>query len=133
MSILPLIVRISATDWAEGGWHIEEAVKLSSILKIKGVDLIDTSSGGILPIAKIPVGPGFQVQFADRIKNETGILTGAVGLITEAQQAEDIILKGQADLILTARESLRDPHLALHFARTLGAVIAWPLQYSRAK
>jgi len=130
---LPLLVRISATDWAEGGWNIEEAVKLSAILKQAGVDLIDCSSGGLVPYAKIPLGPGYQVAFAERIKKETGILTGAVGMITEAQQAEDILANGQADLILIARASLRDPYFALHAAKSLDDDIVWPLQYQRAK
>jgi len=130
---LPLFVRISATDWADGGWNIEEAVKLSSILKQNGVDLIDCSSGGLVPYQKIPLGPGYQVPFAERIKKETGILTGTVGLITEAQQAEDILEKGQADLILIARASLSDPHFALHAAKILEDNIEWPLQYLRAK
>ena len=130
---LPLFVRISATDWVEGGWNIDEAVELSKILKGQGVDLIDCSSGGMVPYAKIPVGPGYQVAFAERIKKETGILTGAVGLITEVQQAEDILAHGQADLIIIARASLRDPYLALHAAQLLEDDIAWPLQYQRAK
>jgi 2,4-dienoyl-CoA reductase-like NADH-dependent reductase (Old Yellow Enzyme family) len=130
---LPLFVRISATDWAEGGWDINEAVQLSSILKIYGVDLIDCSSGGLIPNVQIPLAPGYQVPFSDRIKKETGILTGAVGLITEVQQAEDILLEGKADLVIMARESLREPYFALHAARLLGDDIAWPLQYSRAK
>ncbi len=132
-SNLPLFVRLSATDWAEGGWNADETVQLSSILKQKGVDLIDTSSGGMVPNAKIPLGPGYQVPFAERIKNETGILTGAVGLITETQQAEDIVQKGQADLILIARASLRNPYFALHAAKILGDEIEWPWQYLRAK
>jgi len=130
---LPLFVRISATDWAEGGWNIDEAVKLSKILKNLRVDLIDCSSGGQVPYAKIPVGPGFQVAFAEKIKNESDILTGAVGLITEVQQAEDILENNRADLILIARASLRDPHFALHAARILEDDIEWPLQYQRAK
>lgn len=130
---LPLFVRISATDWAEGGWNVYEAVQLASILKQNGVDLIDSSSGGLVPGVKIPLGPGYQVPFAERIKNETGILTGTVGLITEARQAEDILQKGQADLILIARESLRDPYFALNAAKLLGDNIEWPLQYLRAK
>lgn len=130
---LPMFVRLSATDWAEKGWDANEAVQLSSILKLNGVDLIDCSSGGLVPDIKIPVGPGYQVAFAERIKKEANILTGAVGLITEAQQAEDILLKGQADLIIMARASLRDPYFALHAARGLGDDIAWPLQYKRAK
>jgi 2,4-dienoyl-CoA reductase-like NADH-dependent reductase (Old Yellow Enzyme family) len=130
---LPLFVRISATDWAEGGWNIEEAVKLSAILKEQGVDLIDCSSGGLVPYAKIPVGPGYQVAFAEQIKKEAGILTGAVGMITEVQQAEDILSNGQADLIIIARASLRDPYFALHAAPVLEDDIVWPLQYQRAK
>lgn len=130
---LPLFVRISATDWAEGGWNIDEAIQLSSILKVQGIDLIDCSSGGLVPYAKVPFGPGYQVHFAERIKKETGLLTGAVGLITEVQQAEDILEKGQADLILIARESLREPYFALHAAPVLEDDINWPLQYLRAK
>jgi len=130
---LPLFVRISATDWAEGGWNLEEAVQLSSILKQEGVDLIDCSSGGLVPHQKIPLGPGYQVAFAERIKNETGILTGAVGLITGVQQAEDILQKGQADLILIARQSLWDPYFALNAANLFGDKHEWPLQYLREK
>ncbi|HUW06680.1 MAG TPA: NADPH dehydrogenase NamA [Williamwhitmania sp.] len=130
---LPLFVRISATDWAEGGWDVDEAVKLSAILKQHGVDLIDTSSGGMVAHAKIPLGPSYQVPFAERIKRESGIMTGAVGLITEAQQAEDILQKGQADLILIARQSLRDPNFPLHAAKQLGDDVEWPVQYVRGK
>ena len=130
---LPLFVRISATDWADGGWNADEAVQLAAILKNIGVDLIDCSSGGLVPHQKIPLGPGYQVPFAERLKKETGILTGSVGLITEAQQAEDILQKGQADMILIARESLRDPYFALNAAKVLGDDMEWPLQYLRAK
>jgi 2,4-dienoyl-CoA reductase-like NADH-dependent reductase (Old Yellow Enzyme family) len=130
---LPLFVRISATDWAEGGWNIEESVQLSKILKEKGVDLMDVSSGGLVSHQQIPLGPGYQVPFAEKIKKETGILTGAVGLITEANQAEEIVATGKADLVLFARESLRNPYLALDFAKELGAEIQWPKQYERAK
>jgi 2,4-dienoyl-CoA reductase-like NADH-dependent reductase (Old Yellow Enzyme family) len=130
---LPLLVRISATDWAEGGWNEEESVKLVAILKEKGVDLIDCSSGGMVGGVRIPLGPGYQVRFAEKIKKETGIPTGAVGLITTAQQAEAIVADGQADLILIARESLRDPYFPLHAAQQLGATITWPNQYLRAK
>ncbi len=130
---LPLFVRISATDWADGGWNADEAVQLAAILKNIGVDLIDCSSGGLVPHQKIPLGPGYQVPFAERLKEETGILTGSVGLITEAQQAEDILQKGQADMILIARESLRDPYFALNAAKILGDDLEWPLQYLRAK
>ena len=118
---LPLFVRISATDWAEGGWNAEESVKLSAILKDKGVDLIDVSSGALVSYQKIPVEPNYQVPFAEQIKKETGILTGAVGLITEAHQAEEIITSGKADMVLFARESLRDPNLALTFAHDQNA------------
>ncbi|MBS1932929.1 MAG: NADPH dehydrogenase NamA [Bacteroidetes bacterium] len=130
---LPLLVRISSTDWVEGGWDVDQSVKLSSILKSEGVDLIDCSSGGTSPHAKIPLGPGYQVPFAQRIKKETGIMTGAVGLITTAQQAEEILNKGQADLIMIAREFLRDPYFPLHAAYVLGADLKWPSQYERAK
>jgi len=132
-SDLPLFVRISATDWAEGGWNPEESVKLSKILKEKGVDLIDVSSGGLVSHQQIPLKPGYQVEFAEKIKNEAAILTGAVGLITEANQAEEILQNNQADLVLFARESLRDPNLPLHFAKELNEDILWPKQYARAK
>jgi 2,4-dienoyl-CoA reductase-like NADH-dependent reductase (Old Yellow Enzyme family) len=130
---LPLFVRISATDWANGGWDADESVRLSAILKTREVDLIDCSSGGLAPNIKIPIGPGYQVGFAERIKKETGILTGAVGLITEFQQAENILNNGQADLIILARASLRDPYFPLHAAKNFGEDIKWPVQYERAK
>ena len=130
---LPLFVRISATDWAEGGWNENESTQLAAILKIKGVDLIDCSSGGLVHHQKIPLGPGYQVPFAEKIKKLTGILTGAVGLITSAQQAEDILVKEQADLIFFARESLRNSNFPLHAAKVLGDEIDWPVQYLRAK
>jgi 2,4-dienoyl-CoA reductase-like NADH-dependent reductase (Old Yellow Enzyme family) len=129
----PLFVRISATDWAEGGWNIEESVRFSAILKDKGVDLIDVSSGGLVSHQKISLGPNYQVPFAEKIKKEVGILTGAVGLITDAHQAESILVDEKADLILFARESLRDPNLALNFAKELGTDVEWPKQYDRAK
>lgn len=130
---LPLFVRISATDWAEGGWNPEESVQLSKILKEKGVDLIDVSSGGLVSYQKIPVGPGYQVNFAAKIRKEVNIATGAVGLITEAKQAETILKNAQADLVLFARESLRNPNLPLDFAKELNDDIQWPKQYERAK
>ncbi len=130
---LPLFVRISATDWAEGGWNAEESVQLSKILKEMGVDLIDVSSGGLVSHQQIPLGPNYQVPFAEKIKNETGILTAAVGLITKADQAESILATGKADLVLFARESLRNPNLPLTFAKELNADIKWPKQYDRAK
>jgi 2,4-dienoyl-CoA reductase-like NADH-dependent reductase (Old Yellow Enzyme family) len=128
-----LFVRISATDWVDGGWNIEESIQLSAALKTKGVDLVDCSSGGASPKQNIPLAPGYQVPFADRIKKETGILTGAVGLITTAQQSEEILMKQQADLIVLAREFLRDPYFPLHAAYTLHEDIPWPVQYGRAK
>ena len=129
----PLFVRISASDWVEAGWTIDDSVKLSSILKIRGIDLIDASSGGSVPYAKIPAAPGYQVPFAAAIKKQTGILTGAVGIITTAQQAEEILKKQQADVIIIAREHLRDPYFALHAAKELAEDITWPDQYARAK
>ena len=132
-SDLPLFVRISSSDWVEGGWDIADSVRLSKILKEEGVDLIDCSSGGNIGHAKIPVGPGYQVPFAKQIKEEAGILTGAVGLITNAQQAENILANNEADLIILAREFLRDPYFPLHAASVLGQDIAWPVQYERAK
>ena len=129
---LPLFVRISATDWAEGGWTADESVELSRHLRERGIDLVDVSSGGLVPHAKIPAGPGFQVPFADRIRKETGIPTAAVGLITEPHQANDIIAKGQADIVLLAREMLRDPYWPLHAAESLGNTATWPVQYLRA-
>lgn len=129
----PLLVRISATDWVDGGWNIEESVKLATILKQKGVDMIDVSTGGLVPNAHIPVGSGFQVPFAERIRKDAGILTGAVGLITDAAQAEEILEQGKADMIFIARESLRNPYFALNAAKLLGDDIEWPLQYQRAK
>jgi 2,4-dienoyl-CoA reductase-like NADH-dependent reductase (Old Yellow Enzyme family) len=128
----PLWLRISATDWAEGGWDIEQSVELSRGLAGLGVDLVDVSSGGLVPGVKIPVGPGYQVAFAARIRKETGIATGAVGLITKPQQAEEIIASGHADVVLLAREELRDPYFPRRAAKELGAEIDVPLQYQRA-
>ena len=129
---LPLFVRISATDWAEGGWSPDESVELARRLREHGVDLVDVSSGGQVPNAKIPVGPGFQVPFAARIRREAGIPTAAVGMITEPQQANDIIASGEADMVLLAREMLRDPYWPLHAAAALGETASWPVQYLRA-
>ncbi len=129
----PLLVRISATDYVEGGWTIEDSVRLSKLLKEEGVDLIDVSSGGNVPDAKIPNSPGYQVPFAARIKSEVQIPTAAVGLITSAQQAESILEKNEADLIFIARESLRNPNFPLDAAQELGSEISWPSQYERAK
>ncbi|NCT68600.1 MAG: NADH:flavin oxidoreductase/NADH oxidase [Rhodanobacteraceae bacterium] len=128
----PLVVRVSATDWAEGGWDIDECVELARWLKRDGVDLIDCSSGGAVPHAKVPAAPGYQVPFAARIRREAGIATGAVGLITEPRQAADILARGDADLVLLARESLRDPYFPRRAAAELGVAIEAPPQYRRA-
>lgn len=128
----PLFVRISSTDWVDGGWNVDDSVALAGCLKRLGVDLIDCSSGGNAPGARIPLGPGYQVPFAQRIRTEAQILTGAVGLITDAHQAEGIIRDGEADLVLLARELLRDPHWPLHAAAILGQQPAPPVQYARA-
>lgn len=128
----PLFVRISASDWVEGGWDLEQSVELARSLKQLGVDLIDCSSGGTMPHAKIPAGPGYQTPFAQRIRHEAEILTGAVGMITSPVQAEQIIGTGQADAILIAREFLRDPYWPLRAATELGQSISWPVQYLRA-
>ena len=129
---LPLFIRISATDWVEGGWDVEQSLDLARQLKPLGVDLVDVSSGGMVPKAQIPVGPGFQVPFAERIRREAGLPTGAVGLIREPAQAEEIVQRGQADLVLLARELLRDPHWPYRAARALGAPSPLPVQYARA-
>lgn len=129
----PLFVRISATDWVEGGWTEDDSVTLAKTLKTQGVDLIDCSTGGNTSKARIPVGPGYQVPFAEKIKKEAGILTGAVGLITEPAQANEIIESGQADIVLLAREMLRDPYFPLTASYELDADIQWPSQYERAK
>jgi 2,4-dienoyl-CoA reductase-like NADH-dependent reductase (Old Yellow Enzyme family) len=128
----PLWVRISATDWAEGGWNADESADLGRVLKQHGVDLIDTSSGALVEYAKIPAGPGYQVEFADKIRREAGIATGAVGMITDPAQADTIIRTGQADVVLLARELLRDPYWPLHAAERLGQKITWPAQYLRS-
>ena len=129
---LPLLVRISATDWQDGGWDLEQSVALARQLGPLGVDLIDCSSGGMVPGTSVPLGPGYQTPFAERIRREAGIATGAVGLITEAVQAEHIIRTGQADLVLLARAMLRDPYWPLRAARELGQQMSWPVQYLRA-
>lgn len=129
---LPLFVRISATDWAEGGWDLEQSIKLARQLRSLGVDLVDCSSGGTLPHARVPVGPGYQSAFAETIRRQAGIPTGAVGMITDPAQADHIIRTGQADLILMAREFLRHPYWPLRAARELGYQTSWPVQYLRA-
>lgn len=130
---LPLFVRISSTDWSPGGWDEHESAKLAAILKDYGVDLIDCSSGGILPHIRIPVAPGYQTIFAGQIKKSANILTGAVGLITAAEQAEAILQDELADIILIARASLRDPYFPMHAAKIVGDDIKFPAQYERAK
>jgi 2,4-dienoyl-CoA reductase-like NADH-dependent reductase (Old Yellow Enzyme family) len=128
----PIFVRISATDWTDGGWTVEESVKLAYILKEMGVDLIDCSSGGNVPDAKILPGPGFQVPYSEAVR-KTGIMTGAVGLITTWRQAEAILQEDKADLVLFARELLRNPYFPLSAAREAGVDITWPTQYLRSK
>jgi 2,4-dienoyl-CoA reductase-like NADH-dependent reductase (Old Yellow Enzyme family) len=129
---LPLFLRISATDWVEGGWTPDESVELARRVRPLGVDLIDCSSGGSAANAKMPLAAGYQVPFAERIRREAGILTGAVGLITTPQQADEIIRSEKADLVLLAREFLRHPYFPLHAASTLGAEVNSPVQYLRA-
>jgi 2,4-dienoyl-CoA reductase-like NADH-dependent reductase (Old Yellow Enzyme family) len=129
---VPLFLRISATDWVEGGWTINDSVELGQRVKPAGVDLIDCSSGGNVAGAKIPVEPGYQVGFAERIRRDTGLLTGAVGMITTSEQGESIVQSGQADLVLLARELLRDPYFPVHAAQSLGAPVSLPKQYLRA-
>lgn len=130
---LPLSVRISATDWIEGGWDLEQSLELSHHLKALGVNVIDCSSGGLLPSAVIPVGPGYQTAFAEGVRREVGIATIAVGMITNPVQAEHILRTGQADAVMLARELLRDPYWPLRAARELHAEVEWPVQYQRAK
>lgn len=131
---LPLLVRISATDWAPGGWDPEQSARLAALLREEEVDLIDCSSGGLVPHQKISVGPLYQVPFAEKIKKEAKIATGAVGLITTAQEAESVIEQGRADIVLLARELLRDPYFPLRAAHQLGDTsVKWPVQYERAK
>ncbi|HVA66700.1 MAG TPA: NADH:flavin oxidoreductase/NADH oxidase [Elusimicrobiota bacterium] len=129
----PLFARISATDWSPGGWDLPDSVALAKSLKGLGVDLIDCSSGGMVPHAQIPLGPGYQTPFSEAIRREAEILTGAVGLITEPRQAEGILAQGKADAVFLARELLRDPYWPLRAAKALGADAPWPKQYERAK
>jgi 2,4-dienoyl-CoA reductase-like NADH-dependent reductase (Old Yellow Enzyme family) len=130
---LPLFVRISATDWAEGGWDIGQSVELSRRLAQEGVDLVDCSSGGLVPTARVPMGPGYQAQFAEQIRREAKIMTGAVGMIRAPEQAEHILRSGQADVVVLARQMLRDPYWPLTAARALGVQVQWPVQYERAR
>lgn len=129
---LPVFVRISATDWAPGGWDVDQSVELARRLRDRGVDLVDCSSGGNVPHQQIALGPGYQVPFAERIRREAGIVTGAVGLITEARDADAIVRGGHADAVLLARALLRDPYWPLHAAQELGVEVSWPAQYLRA-
>lgn len=129
---LPLFVRVSATDWKEGGWDLDQTIELTKRLRPLGVDLIDVSSGGLAPGVHIPVGPGYQVTFAEAIRKQAGIPTGAVGMITEPHQADAILKEGKADLIIMARELLRDPYWPRRAAQALGEKISSPVQYARA-
>ncbi len=129
---LPLFIRISCTDWMPDGWDVDQAVELCRRLRDRGVDLVDCSSGGNVAGAKVPVGPGYQVPFAERIRREAGVATGAVGFITSPDQADAIIREGRADCVLLARELLRDPYWPLRAARELGHAVSWPSQYLRA-
>jgi 2,4-dienoyl-CoA reductase-like NADH-dependent reductase (Old Yellow Enzyme family) len=129
---VPVLARVSASDWTEGGWTIEDTVVLARELAAVGVDLIDASSGGAVPRATIPLGPGYQVPLAAQIRREAGVPTGAVGLISEPEQAEEIVASGRADLVLLGRELLRDPYWPLRAAAKLGADVSWPPQYQRA-
>jgi len=128
----PLFVRISSTEWTDGGWTPEESVRLAPLLQKAGADLIDCSSGGNIHNAKIPAGPGYQVPFAEAVR-KTGIMTGAVGMITDAVQADEIISSGKADLVLMGRELLRNPYFPLQAARAMGTEVDWPRQYLRAR
>ena len=130
---LPLFVRISATDWVEGGWDLDQSVTFAKWLRDIGVDLIDCSSGGLVPHAKVPVAPGYQVPFAATIRREVSMPTGAVGMITEAHQAEEILQKGEADVVILARALLRDPYWPFRAAKELSVDFPWPVQYVRAK
>jgi 2,4-dienoyl-CoA reductase-like NADH-dependent reductase (Old Yellow Enzyme family) len=132
-SELPVFVRISASDYVDGGWDLEQSVELAQQLKRSGIDLIDCSSGGAVPESKPPVGPGYQTPFSAAIRQRVGILTAAVGLITEPCQAETILVTGQADAVVLGRELLRDPYWPLHAAKRLHADVKWPRQYERAR
>jgi len=129
----PVFARVSATDWVEGGWDLEQSVAFAVELREAGVDLVDCSSGGTVPDARVPLAPGYQVPVAAAIRERARIATGAVGLLTEPAQAEAIVAEGEADLVLLARQMLRDPYWPLHAARALGAEARWPVQYLRAR
>lgn len=133
-AVYPLFIRLSVTDWAEGGWNEEESKQLAGLLKDREVDLIDCSSGGLAPHVKIPVGPGYQVPFAESVRKASGMMTGAVGMITNAAQAESILSGEKADVVIMAREMLRDPYFPIHAANELDYTeLHWPIQYERAK
>jgi 2,4-dienoyl-CoA reductase-like NADH-dependent reductase (Old Yellow Enzyme family) len=129
----PVLVRLSSTDWVDGGLHLDEVVQVARVLKEHGVDLIDCSSGGLSPRQVIPLGPGYQVPFSERVRREAGVATGAVGLVTTPEMAQEIIHNGRADLVFLGRELLRDPYWTLHAARHLGVDVVWPVPYQRAK
>jgi len=129
---LPLFMRLSGTDWVQDGWDVEQSAELARQLRARGVDLIDCSSGGIIPGVRIPIGPGYQVSLSERIRSASGVPTAAVGLITSAQQADAVLRAGSADMVLLARKLLRDPYWPLHAARELGVEVEWPVQYQRA-
>jgi 2,4-dienoyl-CoA reductase-like NADH-dependent reductase (Old Yellow Enzyme family) len=130
---LPIGVRLSSSDWTEGGWTVEETTELATLLAADGADFIDCSSGGLVPKVHIPIGPGYQVHFAEQVRRGSGVATAAVGLITRAEQADTIVRSGQADMVFLARELLRDPHWPLRAAHELHEEISWPAQYQRAK
>ena len=129
---LPLLIRLSATDWVDGGWNADETVELCRALKGLGIDLVDVSSAGLVPTATPPAGPGFQAEFAARVRREAGVPSAAVGLITSPAQADHIVRSGQADMVLVGREILRNPYWPLAAAQALGQATVWPLQYLRA-
>ncbi len=129
----PLLLRISASDWVEGGWTPEDSVALAKEAAARGVDLVDCSSGGTSPDQAVALGPGYQVPFAAQVRRDAGVATGAVGLLTDPHQAEQVLVEGAADVVLLARELLRDPHWPLHAAAVLGDDVPWPVQYDRAR
>jgi 2,4-dienoyl-CoA reductase-like NADH-dependent reductase (Old Yellow Enzyme family) len=129
----PVFIRISATDWADGGWDVDQSVRFAQALREVGIDVVDCSSGGLVPGVRVPVGAGYQVPFAERIRREASIPTVAVGMITEPEQAEVIVASEQADAVMLAREMLRDPYWPLHAAKVLNAEARWPKQYERAR